>query len=113
MYFGLLPIQTHIVHCLSISYIQTTQGYLGTTCGRDSRPLSIELGTMMQTKLIDSMLSVLSMLRQLTHVLFILRFGLAPCWRGLNRFPQVMQVSFNDGAKFENMSKVCVGIIQK
>ncbi|KAN0127630.1 hypothetical protein V8E53_014549 [Lactarius tabidus] len=33
------------------------------------------------------------------------QFGLAPRWRGLNRFPKVMKVSFADGAKLEDISK--------
>jgi hypothetical protein len=63
MSFGLLPIQTHIAPCHLISYIQITLGSLGTTYGRGSRHQSIEMGTMMQQKLIDSMLLVLSMLK--------------------------------------------------
>ncbi|KAI9455219.1 hypothetical protein BJY52DRAFT_1122078, partial [Lactarius psammicola] len=37
-----------------------------------------------------------------------LRFGRAPHWRGLNHFPEVMKVSFTDGAKFKDISKVVV-----
>ncbi|KAI9455173.1 hypothetical protein BJY52DRAFT_1205065 [Lactarius psammicola] len=36
------------------------------------------------------------------------QFGRAPRWRGLNHFPEVMKVSFTDGAKFEDISKVVV-----
>ena len=40
--------------------------------------------------------------------MFLFRFALVPRWRGLNRFShKVMHVSFNDGAKFEDLSKVC------
>ncbi|KAI9445742.1 hypothetical protein BJY52DRAFT_1194069 [Lactarius psammicola] len=37
-----------------------------------------------------------------------LRFGRAPRWRGLTTSPEVMKVSFTDGAKFEDISKVVV-----
>ncbi|KAI9435631.1 hypothetical protein BJY52DRAFT_1197489 [Lactarius psammicola] len=36
------------------------------------------------------------------------QFGRVPRWRGLNHFPEVMKVSFTDGAKFEDISKVVV-----
>lgn len=34
------------------------------------------------------------------------RMAAVPPWRGLNHFPQILSVSFNDGRKFEDMSKV-------
>ncbi|KAI9428775.1 hypothetical protein H4582DRAFT_2091022 [Lactarius indigo] len=36
------------------------------------------------------------------------QFDLAPRWRGLHHFPAVMKVSFTDGTKFEDISKVVV-----
>lgn len=71
------------------------------------------MGVMMQQRLIDSMLPVLSMPEAANSCFIFLRFGLAPRWRGLNRFPKVMKVSFADGAKLEDISKVCVCVIQK
>ena len=48
MSFGMLPIQTHIGHSHLIAYIQTTLGYLATTCGRGSRHQSLEVGAVVQ-----------------------------------------------------------------
>jgi hypothetical protein len=59
MSFGLLPIQTHIMHYHLIDYIQTTLGYLGITCGRSSRQQSTEMDVMMQQRLINSMFLIL------------------------------------------------------
>ncbi|KAF8257057.1 hypothetical protein EI94DRAFT_1842699 [Lactarius quietus] len=36
------------------------------------------------------------------------QFGHMPRWRGLNRFPKVMKVSFTDGVKYEDISKIVV-----
>ncbi|KAI9433794.1 hypothetical protein BJY52DRAFT_1131964, partial [Lactarius psammicola] len=36
------------------------------------------------------------------------QFGCAPRWCGLNHFPEVMKVSFTDGTKFKDISKVVV-----
>ncbi|KAI9445866.1 hypothetical protein H4582DRAFT_2069128 [Lactarius indigo] len=36
------------------------------------------------------------------------QFDLVPRWRGLHHFPAVMKVSFTDGTKFEDISKVVV-----
>ncbi|KAF8266993.1 hypothetical protein EI94DRAFT_1771963 [Lactarius quietus] len=36
------------------------------------------------------------------------QFGHMPRWRGLNRFPKVMKVSFTDGAKYEDILKIVV-----
>ena len=63
MSFGLLLTQTHIMHCPLIGYIQTILGYLGTTSGRGLKYWSLKMGARMQKKLINSVLSVFSMLK--------------------------------------------------
>jgi hypothetical protein len=35
------------------------------------------------------------------------RMGLMPRWRNLNHFDNVLNVSFSDGRKFEDIFKVC------
>jgi len=51
----------------------------------------------------------ISLLQTLWNPISMLdRMGLMPCWRNLNHFDNVINVSFSDGRKFEDIFKVCV-----
>ncbi len=104
---GLSSIRTHIARYPLTGFIRTIVAYSDTIYGRGSKLWFLEIATPQRKSTNSNMFPILSKsMSQWLTPLYSLRFALAPRWRGLHHFSGVMKVSFTDGAKFEDISKV-------
>ena len=105
MHFRPFPTQMSITLCQWTDYIWTMQESLATICGLNSRrPLNTwDEAKWKKSKTSKSIISMSDIPCFIDSSLWMM-----PCWRGLNHFEEALSVSYTDGQKFEDLSKVCV-----
>lgn len=104
MYFGKLRTQILIRRSLSIDYMHSMEAYGVIICGWKLKGELLCSSVPSKSKLMISKSFI--HLATVAAVTMILRTARIPRWRGLNHFTEILDVSFTDGSKYEDISKV-------